>query len=396
LKSPVDIWNDFTRVSKVLALEHCFTPKGVLQIGIALKQKKQEVFLEEHYQFESDEEFKTVSDRAAVLLISGKKVLSKKLSGQVDRPLAELADKAFERMDVSSLFFQRVDINGDTIISAIRRDTLEEILAFYSNKGIRIIDIKIGAVGVLPIYQALTIQAQHFGYHKVTEDHQIVLDENIADQELSISDQKLKAPELVGYLNGVQYLVGQNVENEIPEGIQELAKDERFRIAYKNLLFSVPAMLLVVLLASFFAFSHYYGENQKLERHTYEVNKRMSTLTSLKEKVNTKEAFLQNNTATQLNFTEMSDLIGASVPASMALESLEIYPVKKIHKRAQLLEFHGATLELKGHCYQYEDYKKWMEDLQDFSFVSQIEILGYGRSEEGSGDEFRIKLGLTE
>lgn len=361
-----------------------------------IKEAKGQIELMNHGSVSGWEEFlSSLPSLPHFLLITGRKTLTKVVNdpGNSEEGIQQLVRNAFPAVQPSLLEYEyNPDTNGKAAITITRKEIIDEIQTKWPDKA-PLLDIRLGPYSIHQLVIDLIGESAHVGYHQYRPSEEC-LQVSSPQGEVVILDQKIPIAQAGAFLVGINYCL---TKEFYASGDFLLRQREQW--IYKNLLgkTAMPSLatILLLLVLSFFAFSHYSSKNQELQVALSHHSQKFEDLEILKKELQEKEDFIVVNGKQSVLMSKMLDQIALSLPKGLHLKKLQVNPVTKIKQKDELVELLPNVIEIQGETKDYLSYKEWIIRLKGLSWVKKLNILGY---EEGTNHSasFNLRIEISE
>jgi Tfp pilus assembly protein PilN len=343
------------------------------------------------------------TDLPISLAINGKGVLHKKIpadkTGNEQEVMAEILPNAV----ADDFYLQHYPAQDFTFVSLIRRTGLRAILEEFYQQGYFVVEVGLGPYSVcqvLPSIQAPMDDQLSFGWYSlglknnVLTEYQFHKQEN-PPKELLLGGLPLDERLLVAYATAFQTLfpyVGQVAlpVDEVTEQKKEFSQKGVFTLFKFSLLIACFSLLTVNFIL-FYAFS---DTHTKLVAKESQMKGIMAQVDSLQQYIATRQTFLSHTGWMQSPRVSLyADRIAASVPGSVQLTALSVYPLdEKTFKASKKRVFEKNLIQVSGSCTKATDLNPWIKELQAFNWVKQAAIKQYTFDEKNENGSFSISI----
>lgn len=165
---------------------------------------------------------------------------------------------------------------------------------------------------------------------------------------------------------------------------------------FKVLGLSIVGTIFLALFINYFYQNSLNNTIAQLELDLSVHNENLSMLDRLEQEKKRKEQLISSAGVTSPSFLSFYlDKIGESVPASVTLSDLTVFPVVGKLKDKQKVEVDAQRIWIAGSTKGNEILDDWIEKMDRFDWVKSIELLNYLKSTE-EWAEFEIVINLAE
>lgn len=164
---------------------------------------------------------------------------------------------------------------------------------------------------------------------------------------------------------------------------------------FKVLGLSLLTALLVLLVGNYFYQNHLNQSVAQLEMDLNLSNENLSLLDRLEQEKSRKEQLVANAGVTSPKFLSFYlDEIGTTVPETIDLQELQLFPLDGKLKNKQKVSIHSNRIVIEGTTPNNVVLDDWIEYMDRFEWVQSIELLHYGKVSEKQA-EFKLEITLT-
>ena len=165
---------------------------------------------------------------------------------------------------------------------------------------------------------------------------------------------------------------------------------------FKTLGIGIVGAILLALIVNYFYQNHLNDEIAQLEMDLSVHQENISMLDRLTQEKQRKEQLINSAGVNASSFLSYyMDEIGSSVPKSITLSDMTIFPVVGKLKEKQRIEVDQQRIWIAGITKDNEILDNWIEKMDRFGWVKSIELLNYLKSTE-KWAEFELQITLSE
>lgn len=215
--------------------------------------------------------------------------------------------------------------------------------------------------------------------------------------EINVATEYIKSNFIIAYAAALKLLSGGfKARNSIEH---KTIIVNREKIQETNLIklysFSFLGGVLFLLLLNFFVYSHYYAKNNELLFNYQFSLQQGAKYDTLKKNLANKKLFLAS--AGWLNDSRMisfyADRIAATVPESVTLTNLNIYPAaSKFTSGSKQWNFQQDTILITGKCDDPSLLDNWVKEIETIKNVGQSKINSYNFKKQGETGIFTAEV----
>lgn len=289
--------------------------------------------------------------------------------------------------DQNDFIFTSFSDEKQVAVSFVRKAVLQPLLNEIEEKKIHLLGVTCGP-------------ALFFGLNRnfdVNFDFHVALKEGGID-----SFQKEKTNSLTHQFEGESLnqfdftrLCVLNLLNNKVEGFDSFGKTyceekrlnfNQFR-RFKTMGFTALLLLLFVVIGNRVYQNHLQNTITELENDLNINQQNTAYLDRLISEKNRKLELIANAGVVSKHFLgQYLDEIGKSVPKSIQLTSLELFPVDGKLKNKERVKIQNQIVLIKGVTDKSVTLDNWMEELTEMKWVQKVELTNYIKNEYGKGD----------
>lgn len=165
---------------------------------------------------------------------------------------------------------------------------------------------------------------------------------------------------------------------------------------FKALGLGILGSIFLALVINYFYQNHLNDQIAQLELNLSVHTENISMLDRLSQEKSRKEQLINNAGVNASSFLSYyMDEIGASVPKSITLSDMTVFPVVGKLKEKKRVEVDQQRIWIAGITKDNEILDNWIEKMDRFGWVKSIELLNYLKSTE-KWAEFELQITLDE
>lgn len=382
-------WKQITHFRKVQVVSIEFTEQGVYYHWILLKRLKGDISI-----VESDEKLNSesiqgqlVSNIPIIVHVYGKGVLNKVTDQNED-----YLENVLMNADPDEFFINYLDLEDKRYVSFSRKKPINEALSFLSSVNDNILDIVIGPYHVLVD-----------GIHQNTRSTpigEIVFNNGTYSFEKtdSINRPKFNGEILMNSFWAVT-LGTAFLNNELTTSVfnskERKQKQSNFRDKQHFKFIGVGAIVifLVALIGNYFYQGHINEKNADLEAKIMVYSDNLKKIDQIDQEMLRKKQLIANSGIIRSNyFSTTLDQIGSSVPSTIQLEEVQVYPLERKLKKNEKPEFKRKTIKIAGSTKSSEYIDAWIDKLNELGWVDNVAILSFTTNEDKNTAFFELKI----
>ena len=376
-------------------VEYLQKPDGLyFNLTILKKEKGVAKIIVTQNDIASIEALKTyLDDKIPVyLVINVNGMLHRKLD-YIPNSKIEVLQAVFPSANPADFLVQQTPTKDNALVSIIRKETTREIIGQLNKNQVEVIAIFAGNFvlqSLLPALGDITALSL-FNFHLQVEQQKIVgfSKESYPAIDLPVGNQTVQSTELPA-LN--MAFLGMTQNAIVPLDLEETQKNS-VDFIYKRLFYftSIAVLLLffIALLINYFLFEQYSAKVKELQIELTQQQNLLIQRDTLAKQLEQKIAVLGNKMNIGNSKTSFyADQIAASLPSSMQLININIYPIIETtiyDQEAKIPRYETNKIIIKGYCQASVFYNDWKRNIQSLSWVKSIQNISYQNDQNGTG-----------
>lgn len=341
----------------------------------------------------------------AYLSIDGKGVMHFKVDH--NSTIADALSTILPNVKMDDFYIQEKVEQDKKWISFIRKDQLTRLINELDEKGLKIIEIVLGAFPVANYSRVFDEPKDELNYQlydrqwafrgseleviNKTEGHAI---EYKVDENISLASECL-----LPFLHALAFFgVNTDINAQSIESI-EINHNEYFQKRVFQLGgWSVLLFFFLALLINFFLFEHYQEVNKNLEAQLSGKKELLDKRNEINQQLEQKRDFIaKSGFSASVKLSYLADRIAALVPSSISLEEMKINPVQMgEYKKYETPIFDLGQVILAGNVSSSYDLNDWIKVMQTQEWIQSVDIMSYDFVENKKKGVFTIKLTLKD
>ncbi|MDQ3191762.1 MAG: hypothetical protein M3Q58_09220 [Bacteroidota bacterium] len=340
------------------------------------------------------------------IVINGKGVIHKKVILNKGENENKLIEKVFPNAKINDFYLQKTELSGNTVFaSLVRKKTIDELLATFTNKGYFFSAIFLGPFcinGIIPLInpssENLSLGSFKFSLHnsEFIDDFQ---DNNffLSNEKISIAGEEINQQAVIAFAGAFQYFfpyTGDVLMNVpvVTESNNELKQKKFFELGG----WAVLIVFLTGLLFNFMLFKYYEKQFQQLNTAFSGKKEQLELVNELKIKVKDKQIFLEKTGLKGVSKTSYyADRIALDLPETIILTQLHIHPSENKIKNDETPVFLSKVIIVKGSCKKSTELNEWIRSIKKMAWVNDISVISYKQENMANIGEFEIKITIV-
>lgn len=335
------------------------------------------------------EVIKSISKSLPIVLhLHGKGILNKTVKNKPNYRQSALLNSNEE-----DFYFYEYSTKENVFISVIRKEVLNDKIIELKNHHFYVVESFFGPF-LLESNDLLPNQPTSIQFDKIQLDfkNKILVKSSKPSEDstaLSLSGKQLeKAYAEMAAKNYYDKLKSGNLNTNL------FHKDQKLKILFNRLAIFVLSFFLILLSSNYVWLNELNKEvadkNSKLAEH----QEALDQINQLKEEKKRKLKLLNTSGILNSNFISFYlDEIAASIPTSISLSSMDVYPIRNNIKANKQIKIDDHFIIIEGKTERSQPFNEWIQDLTTNSWIEKIEIQNYIKKKRGQY-EFEIKMQL--
>lgn len=386
---------------KALAIAIHFTSQDEYQLSyVFLVYQKDKIELKSYGTVKKIAELQEQYLNLPVFLnISGKVILEKEM------PLLKekVIEKAFPTIHLEDFYTQHFSTENNTWVSIIRKNKVDNIIEEIKESRLFPTHLSLGSFMFSTSMQHIESIPFSIDFFEQTIclENEVL---NIATLEFSettqnnkyiVDDKTLNTMELLAFSTALSYYVIPNHINIQEDIFQQAKKDISYQALFNQLKLKIPIFLFFILLVNALFFIQLNNKNEVLRQQYNQNTTTLAQLDTLKKEVEKKKYFLkQSKWLQQSKISYIADQIGASLPSSITLISLNIFPATMIKKNNVKDYQFDKNILIKGNAKNLTELNQWKQKLHNHKWIKSEELLFYEQINKSKAIFFELKISL--
>lgn len=300
--------------------------------------------------------------------------------------------------DKDDFYFSSIEFGSKLITSFFRKSLLDEVLTLLEQQKVFLLNV---TSGISPL---LLSEETNF---EVKYDYEV----SIKNGEIFRFEKHNQTPSNGFYqgqlidLNEALYegvlRTYQLKQTHFNGGLTDEVKTEKLQQfndyrQFKFIGVSAVSFILLLLLANYFFLNNLNQKVADLELNLALNNENISLLDRLEQEKTRKEQLILTSGINSKSFTSFYiDRIGKSVPSSIKLKEMYVFPLKEKLKQKRKVDISQDIIEIIGYTPNSYTMDDWMEKMNRFDWVNKVELVAYNKNSEQQA-EFKLIVSLAK
>lgn len=300
--------------------------------------------------------------------------------------------------DKDDFYFTTYNDETRIAVSFFRKSAIEEIVNFIQEQKLFLIDVTCGIIPML----ALCLENENIlsDFHIKIKNGKFVLFERneSSNENIQINQQFYSKEEAI--FKGIYQsntVLTENYESFTQQdlalsGKENYSQFNRFRFFGMLTVFTV----LFALMVNYFYLNSLNDEVANLEVEMTLNNGNLSLLDQIKQEKQRKELLIQTSGVNQDHYISFFiDKIAETIPTSVDLQNLTIFPLKEPLKEKRKVEILSNEIEIIGTTPNSDILDIWMEKMNRFEWIRSVELMNYQKI-AGTKAVFKLQITMQE
>lgn len=380
--------------SRFCAVEHAINAEFHL---LGLQRKKKELVISQKEEFKDQEEVVQAlkGQKHIYLIVNNEQVLTKRVDF-THIAKESVVKAAFPNITLNDFYFEVVENEARSTVSICRKKVIDDILKFYEEKGISVIQFSLANNS----FDKLLPFLNDFQFHTSNSVFDVV-DHKVVDWKKSKpvaktydinglvidSNQLLPLAGILSYYNGVERSSEEDIESNL---VKEYQQKRFFQLGLRSGL----GFLFVLLLVNFLVFSSYRNKVSDLTTELSLNETYKKQLINLTDVVDKKKKLVESiNSVSNSKVIWYFDEIAKSVPKTLLLNEINYQPLTRSAREGKPLVFTNDQIIVKGISKDNSDFTYWITQLEQMNWIEKVSFQNYGEKKSSvTSFEFTIQL----
>ena len=382
------------------AIEHYNHDETTQYFILILKKKKNEFLIENKNKARDFNEVAQIIPKGQPLFLiaNDNQVLSKLIHPELNEEKA--LQKGFPNIKISNFYYEITQLENATYISICRKEHIQTLIENYKELKLSIVGFSLGnnsAPQLAPYLESESISTSNATLAIINRSV-ISIDLNIQIEEkpyiingIEISNNyTLCLAGIITYFTNNSISLN-NFKNYNASLLKDFTQKRIFSLGFKTGL----SLLFISLLVNFLVFDYYNKQIDTLTQKTQINQAQKEQLLQLNKQLNSKKKLVDNIINSSASKTSYYfDQIGATVPTTISLISIEFQPILKKIEANKKIQIDQKTLFIKGTSSNGQNFSNWIQQLEKIEWIKSTEIINYGTGKK-TKTTFELRLILT-
>lgn len=382
-------WKQITHFRKVQVVSIEFTEQGVIYNWIQLKRSKGEVQLIDSSDKLNAELIRDQINNSIPILIH---VIGKGVLNKVTDPNEDYIENVLMNADPDDFYINYLDLEEKRYVSFARKTAVNDALSPLNDINDNILDIIIGPYHTLNDDIRQNIRSTPIGSIEIKNGIYSFNSEEINERPKFNGELLINSfwAVTVGYA-----FLKNKLSISVFNSKERKQKIYNYRDKRQFKLIGIGAIIifLIALIGNYFYQGHINSINADLEAKIMVYSDNLKKIDQIDQEMLRKKQLIANSGIIRNNyFSTTLDQIGSSIPSTIQLEEIQVYPLEKKLKRNEKPEFKRKSIKIAGSTQSSEYVDNWIEKLNQLEWVDNVAILSFTTNEDKNISFFELKI----
>jgi len=342
-----------------------------------------------------------------VINITGKAVFQKDVSRHEDFDKSKLVNSILPTVNAADFYWQINKMEGRSELAVVKKETFDFLLGRLDQLQLNIQVVYLSFYSISSCLEMLELgnasisllsHTLKFHQGRLIECQPCQQLQFIPTEKISFRGESVETSYLLSYCAAFCYFLGisgdlEGLTNEIVENNKV---DQYYKTKFKDVISITLSFSLLVLSLNFVFFQYYYSNTKKFSTSSNFVAESNQTYAHLKNELYNKELFfLKKGWLKAYNLSILSDRIAATLPNTITLNSLVIFPVEDRNSDLKVEpQFVRDTILIDGYCSNPNLLHAWTNDLKSVKRINKVKVDRYLLNTKAGKAEFKLTATL--
>lgn len=300
--------------------------------------------------------------------------------------------------DKDEFLFSSYTDGERSVVSFVRKNTIEQILETLQKLKAHLINISCGSVTIFQLLEENdTISLDYIISKKNNFIESFTRNEDKSENTLFkdefVTEKQVIASAICTYLlhpiEGFDFCWATEEQKKTRD---EYRQHRKFNVLGVTSLVGI----LVFVLVNYFYVNHLNDQIVQLETDLSMSNDNLSLLDQLEQEKMRKEQLIETSGFLGNKFISFYlDKIGKSVPATIYLKNMVVFPAEEKLKEKRKVTVDTKKIEIEGLTNSSVVFDDWIEKMDRFAWVKSVEVMNYTKINESQA-EFKLIMLLSK
>lgn len=377
---------------KAQTLEVYLEDGVISKVNFTSLKKQKETFLIDVFEdrLTIEDALKKVSKSVPVtLFVNSDNAISKFSKQQID------FDSVFPNLKKENFWIEETELFGTTHLIVVPRQELNGVFEAFTRQKIFPYRTICGSGYLNSLMEAEnTISLVKSSTSNTSGEDEFDL-ENFSTQDyhLKANNEIIPSKKMIGFLGGIQSVL----KKQSNFTFQDFSPNSFFYqfLAKKAFLTSIT-IVFVALITNTIWFNNLNTEFAQLSQELASKNELIKSYEQTQKEIERKKSIINSlSLENPIRLAQISDQIGASLPSSITLSILSVYPKRKVIDKKKVKEFQGLSIKVEGDLTNENEFGEWIKSLENINWVGRVSIESFELEEEKRTTNFKLKLDVV-
>jgi Tfp pilus assembly protein PilN len=298
-------------------------------------------------------------------------------------------DQLILQSDKNTFYFNSYFDDAEVLVTFFRKSLTEELEKELVAHRVQLVGIY---AGLVPVIYSATTAISAFGYHLQISGGKMQQLERM-EEEYPILESMVLAQR--GLLEMYRSYTSTQWEQGLSEEDEQRAKEEcSQQTKFYRLAYGVVILVFTLLLANYFVQRTLYSEIQELENTISLNNSNLTLLGQLQNEQSRKAELVETSGLLHPELLSFyADKLMGTVPSGITLQEVALFPLKEPLKEEKRVVLEQDQLRVMGSVSSSEVLDDWMERINRFSWVQNVELIDFLQQNAANGSfELLVKV----
>lgn len=367
---------------------------------LEIKQKKSQIHFKTICQEKSEMEpfLNRVRGKSIILLLTGKGILTKKISGKSEEVQPE---DVLPNSGKDDFYWQNFPSGANSFATISRKQKVDEILRLMKENHVLVGETYLG-FGVTHLASHLIEREEiHLPKANLIFQKEVLQEIQSATHEeetIIIGKQEIPSSFVPLLCAGLSFASHSEWQSSIDSEEYQYFKNEWKQ---KSLFQKAGAIVLVgfllILFGNYLAYQHYSQRYELLQEEVAYQQSEIDLLNTLNDELKDKHSLIGGTGMNKgYKVSILADKIGITVPATVQLTEMNIQPLESGKlKKDDKAAFETDRIILKGKIFKSTDINQWIKNIKSEKMVKDVVVSQYNQSLNENYAEFELTLNLN-
>lgn len=382
-------WKQITHFRRVQVVSIEFTERGNYYHWAKLKRSKGEVIMVDFSEkLDQDSIVHSIDSNIPIIIhFIGKGILSRVVEQEED-----YIENLLMNADPEEFYINSLDLEEKRYVSFARKSVINNALIPLEGFNDNILDIVLGPYYVF--LNEIREKTQSTPMGSIRYENGIYSFDSSDSPMRPKFNGELLIHSFWAFTIGWGFLQG-NLDISVFGSDERKQRRSNYRDKKQFRVIGIAAIVifLIALVGNYFYQGYINERNTDLEAKIMVYSDNLKKIDQIDQEMLRKKQLIANSGIIRSNyFSTTLDQIGASLPSSIILDEIQIYPLHKKLKRNEKPSFNRKTIKIAGSTNSSENIDLWIEQLNELEWVDNVAILSFSSDEEKKTSFFELKI----